>query len=85
MKYNLLRMGIALYEYYWHGTKLKNEIENLSGINTLKITTAYFSEYGFELLKDIINKNKLSKNQVLIYLSPEFSKTKPGKVENGVE
>lgn len=67
-------------DYYWYGTKLKKEIENLNDISRIKIATAYFSEYGFDLLNHIINKNNLSKNQVLIYLSPEFSKVKPGEL-----
>jgi hypothetical protein len=67
-----------LDEYYWHGTKLKNELEKTINIKQLKIASAYFSVYGLELLKQIISRNKLLKNQVKIYLSPEFSTANPG-------
>lgn len=67
-------------EFYWHGNKLKNQLDNLNSISSLKIATAYFSEYGLNVLESIIDKNKLSKNQVELYLSPEFSKVNPGEL-----
>lgn len=60
-------------ELYYRGNILKDNITNTTNIKKIKIAVAYFSEYGLKTLKDIIEKNKLSKNRVELYLSPEFT------------
>ena len=63
-------------ELYYRGNILKDNITNTTNIKKIKIAVAYFSEYGLKTLKDIIEKNKLSKNRVELYLSPEFTNKK---------
>ena len=60
-------------ELYYRGNILKDNITNTDNVKKIKIAVAYFSEYGLKTLKDIIEKNKLSKNRVELYLSPEFT------------
>lgn len=60
-------------ELYYRGNILKDNITNTDNVKRIKIAVAYFSEYGLKTLKDIIEKNKLSKNRVELYLSPEFT------------
>lgn len=65
---------------YYGGNSLKDEIINTYNIKNIKIAVAYFSEYGLKTLKEIISKNKLSKNRVEVYLSPEFTNKDQGKI-----
>ncbi|WPS85688.1 phospholipase D family protein (plasmid) [Brevibacillus halotolerans] len=66
--------------YYWHGNTLMEEIKGNTNIKKLKISSAYFSKFGLQLLKEITNKNNLSKDEVEIFLSPLFSYQDPGKL-----
>ena len=65
---------------YYGGNSLKYEIINTYNVKNIKIAVAYFSEYGLKTLKDIISKNKLSKNKIEVYLSPEFTNKDQGKI-----
>ncbi|MFX3637060.1 MAG: phospholipase D family protein [Candidatus Pristimantibacillus sp.] len=68
--------------YYWHGEAYKNEFSNLKNLKNLKIATAYISNYGIDLLKEVILMNKLKKVDVEVFLSPEFSYNKPSEMLN---
>jgi hypothetical protein len=68
--------------FYWHGktengSKLKDELLNMSSVNNIKIATAYFSNEGLAILKELKTKFSLTNNNISIYLSPEFSLDKP--------
>ena len=67
-------------ELYYRGNVLKENLTNTTNINKIKIAVAYFSEYGLKTLKDIIEKNRLSKNRVELYLSPEFTNKNQGNI-----
>ncbi|MEJ6952068.1 phospholipase D family protein [Natronospora cellulosivora (SeqCode)] len=67
-------------KYYWHGDDVLSKELNVKKIKNIFIASAFFSNYGLELLKKIINNNSLSKENVIIYLSPEFSNDNPGKL-----
>ncbi|WP_147533009.1 phospholipase D family protein [Bacillus marasmi] len=66
-----------MVNYQWKRGNLVEYFERLSKIKSIRIATAYFSEFGLNLLKDIVNKNKLPKSKVVIFLSTEFSNTSP--------
>lgn len=67
-------------ELYYRGNNLKKALLETKDIRKMKIAVAYFSEYGLKTLKEIINKNNISKNRVEIYLSPEFTNKNQGKI-----
>lgn len=64
-------------EYYWHGNKLKDELLNVTDINKIRIATAFMSQAGLDALRTIIDKNRLTKNNVILLLAPDFSTQKP--------
>ncbi|WCF11551.1 phospholipase D family protein (plasmid) [Paenibacillus thiaminolyticus] len=64
-------------KYYWHGPSLLEEMRTISNIERLKVSSAYFSQFGLTLLKDIVRSNNLEKHNVELFLSPEFSYNKP--------
>ncbi|WP_419725259.1 phospholipase D family protein [Terrisporobacter petrolearius] len=71
--------------YYWdkynvNKISLKNELLSLEYANELYIGTAYLSEKGLLILKEIIEKYNLKKNKVHIYLSYEFSQNNPDQL-----
>lgn len=66
-----------MVNYQWKRGNLVEYFERLSKIKSIRIATAYFSEFGLNLLKDIVKKNKLPKSKVVIFLSTEFSNTSP--------
>ncbi|MEK4326529.1 phospholipase D family protein [Paenibacillus sp. FSL R7-0312] len=65
-------------DYYWRGDKVINKFQNAIDLEYLLIATAYFSEYGLKLLKTVIDRNQLKRENVKLYLSPNFSYQKPG-------
>lgn len=67
-------------ELYYGGNSLKKAFLENKDIRKIKIAVAYFSEYGLKTLKEIINKNNISKNRVEIYLSPEFTNKNQGRI-----
>ncbi|MFF2532502.1 phospholipase D family protein [Brevibacillus sp. NPDC058079] len=64
-------------KYYWHGSALLDEIKGSSNVEKLRIASAYFSTFGLQLLEEIVEKNKLQKENVELYLSPLFSYKNP--------
>ncbi|MBS2967792.1 phospholipase D family protein [Metabacillus sp. KIGAM252] len=66
-----------MVNYQWKRGNLVEYFERLCKIKSIRIATAYFSEFGLNLLKDIVIKNKLPKSKVVIFLSTEFSNTSP--------
>lgn len=67
-------------EYYWHGPRLKDFLTEIKDIKRIRIATAYLSWEGLSVIKNIVERNNLSPNQLTIYLSSEFSYDKPGKL-----
>lgn len=67
-------------KYYWHGNALLEEWRKFSGVQSLKVATAYFSSYGLKLIQEMASNNKLSKDKVELFLSPLFSYQQPSKL-----
>lgn len=70
--------------FYWHsksenGNTLKEELFNLCKFSEIRIASAYFSEEGLKILKELKEKYLLRKENIKLYLSPEFSLNKPYK------
>ncbi|OPJ62569.1 hypothetical protein CLORY_16990 [Clostridium oryzae] len=68
--------------FYWHskvenGNTLKEELFGLDKISIVRIASAYFSKEGLEILKELRDKHLLKKQNIHLYLSPEFSIDKP--------
>jgi HKD family nuclease len=68
--------------FYWHskvenGNTLKEELLGLDKISIVRIASAYFSKEGLEILKELRDKHLLKKQNIHLYLSPEFSIDKP--------
>ncbi|MGQ4672249.1 hypothetical protein ACUIJ5_30675 (plasmid) [Bacillus toyonensis] len=59
----------------WKKGFLKEFLLSLKGVKYLQIATAYISNYGLEILIDVIEKNHLKKDQVEIYIGATFSTT----------
>ena len=71
--------------FYWHsksenGNTLKEELFNLSKVSEIRIASAYFSEDGLKILNELKEKYLLRKQNIKLYLSPEFSLNKPYKL-----
>ncbi|WP_026573936.1 phospholipase D family protein [Bacillus sp. UNC438CL73TsuS30] len=64
-----------MVNYQWKRGNLVEYFDRLINIKSIRIATAYFSEFGLNLLKNVIKKNKLSKSNVIIFLSTEFNNT----------
>ncbi|MCM3225262.1 phospholipase D family protein [Terribacillus saccharophilus] len=62
---------------FWNKGKLTTMLREVEGIESLIITTAYFSDYGLSILKSCIEKNHLNKENVTLFLSTEFSTKSP--------
>ena len=57
-----------------YGNKLiENQLKEKVGVTKIQIATAYISQYGIDILKEIIQKNNLSKNDVTIYTRYDFT------------
>lgn len=67
-------------ELYYRGNNLKEEILNTINIKKIRIAVAYFSDYGLKTLKHLSEKNNLSKKNIEIYLSPEFTNKNQGRI-----
>lgn len=66
---------IDLVTYQWKRGNLVEYIQSLRKVKSIRIATAYFSEYGLNLLKVFINNNNLAKSNINIFLSTEFNNT----------
>lgn len=76
--------------FYWHskdenGNTLKEELLRQNKITNIKIASAYFSEEGLEIIKELKDKNMLMKQNIELYLSPEFSLNKPDRLLSELE
>lgn len=72
------RLGL----FYWHsrvenGKTLKEELLSLDKTSIVRIASAYFSKEGLRTLKELREKYLLKKQNIHLYLSPEFSLDKP--------
>lgn len=63
--------------YTWSGPDMIAKLKGLQGVRKVTIATAFFSEYGLELLSEIVSSNRVSPENVKIYLSMEFSDRDP--------
>lgn len=67
--------------YYWSINTgkiiLEEELVCMDKVKELYFGTAFFSNEGLRILKDIVEKNALKKNSVHVYISDEFSQDKP--------
>ncbi|TCJ00992.1 phospholipase D family protein [Cytobacillus praedii] len=62
---------------FWNKGKLIEIFETSNKLKSLKIVTAFFSQYGLKLMQECIERNKLTKDKVKIYLSEEFNIKNP--------
>jgi HKD family nuclease len=62
---------------FWKKGKLVEIFESANKLKSLKIVSAFFSQYGLELMQECIKRNNLTKDRVQIYLSEEFNIKNP--------
>ncbi|SFA86417.1 MULTISPECIES: phospholipase D family protein [unclassified Bacillus (in: firmicutes)] len=75
------RLGIS--NWVWKKGYIKETVLNLN-VTKINIITAFFSNYGLILIKELKNNNNLPKDKINIYLSKEFSMNNPGKLLEGL-
>jgi len=68
--------------YYWHsksnkGKTLEDELLNADGVAEIKIATAFISRKGIAILKRIKEHYKLKKEDIILFVSKEFSMDNP--------
>lgn len=67
--------------YYWSKKANKFTLEEeflcMNKVTELYIGTAFFSYEGLRILKEVVKRNSLRKEQVHVYISNEFSQDKP--------
>ncbi len=67
--------------YYWNEdagrSYLEEELLAVNNVRHLQIGTAFFSREGLRILKKLVEKNCLKKENVILYLSDEFSQDNP--------
>lgn len=68
-------------EYYWHSSlssslSLSKRLTELEGVRKIEISTAFLSYYGVGLLEKIAKKNAISRENIRIYISNDFSNIK---------
>lgn len=66
-------------KWVWEKGYISKAVKKLS-INRIVIVSAFFSEYGFDLIRELQQKNNLQKESITLYLSKEFSLKKPGEL-----
>ncbi|MFF5395888.1 phospholipase D family protein [Peribacillus butanolivorans] len=66
---------MELLTYKWKRGNLTEHFKSLRKVKSIRIATAFFSEYGLDLLKVMINNNNLAKQDVAIFLSTDFNNT----------
>ncbi|RDV33839.1 hypothetical protein [Lysinibacillus capsici] len=62
--------------WVWEKGYIQKVIKDLD-INKIIIVTAYFSNYGLEIIKELKVKNNLQKDNIILYLSVEFNMNNP--------
>lgn len=67
--------------FLWDGFDLQQDINaKVKEVTELQIATAYYSTYGLGLLKEWSKKWGLSKQDIKLYLSQEFTMNGPGEL-----
>lgn len=66
-------------KWVWEKGYVTKVVKKLN-INRIVIVSAFFSEYGFELLRELQQKNSLRKESIIVYLSKDFSLKNPGEL-----
>ncbi len=67
--------------FLWDGFDLQQDINaKVKEVTELQIATAYYSTYGLGLLKEWSKKWGLSKQDIKLYLSQEFTMNRPGEL-----
>ncbi|MDA8227753.1 MAG: phospholipase D family protein [Desulfitobacterium hafniense] len=67
--------------YYWSKNVsniiLEEELHCVDKVTELYFGTAFFSNEGLRILKEVVKKNNLKRESVHVYISNEFSQDKP--------
>lgn len=71
--------------YYWkdkteQGTTLEEELLNCNQLKNIHIASAFLSRAGIEIMRKMATKYKLKPENILLYLSPQFSLEEPDKL-----
>ncbi|MBJ8006728.1 phospholipase D-like domain-containing protein [Bacillus cereus] len=67
--------------FLWDGLELQKYIlEEIKNIKEIKISTAYFSSYGLEIIRSWKEKWNLNRSDIEILLSSEFNVRNPSKL-----
>lgn len=66
-------------KWVWEKGYISKEVKKLN-VNRIVIVSAFFSEYGLDLIRELQQKNNLQKDSITLYLSKEFSLKKPGEL-----
>ncbi|MNW28053.1 NgoFVII restriction endonuclease [compost metagenome] len=64
-------------KWIWENGYINKTVRQLT-INRITIVSAFFSEFGLDILRELQQKNNLQKDKIIIYLSKEFSLKRPG-------
>ena len=63
--------------FTWSGQDFTTKLRSLRGVKKITVATAFFSDFGLNLLSDIIQNNNVAPANVTVYLSMEFSDRNP--------
>lgn len=69
-----------MFSYQWKKSFLADYFKQQNDLKSVTIATAYFSEYGFNLLQDLVELNQLSSKKVTLYLGNEFTDIKIAEI-----
>jgi len=64
----------------WTGDKVVEQMRSLRGVKSITIATAFMSQYGLNLLKEIISANDIMPANVKLFLSMRFSDINPVEI-----
>lgn len=64
--------------YYWNGNvDIEEELVSFPGVKSFEVATAFFSYEGLRIVENVAKAYQLSKKNIRIYLSEEFSTDNP--------
>ncbi len=63
--------------FTWVGEDITKSIKKLSGVKKITIATAFFSEYGLNQLRRLVETNTILPKNLIVYLSMDFSDSNP--------
>lgn len=70
--------------FYWDendcGFKLEKQLQTVSNINKIFVSTAFLSNAGVDILKGLVNRNSVKRENVTVCLSTEFSDDYPSNI-----